>query len=101
MKNSLAVFLSAVAFGIVMFAPPKAASAQGVNIYVAPGGYGYPRYNYRYYPGYNYGYGYYPRYSYGYSYYPRYSYGYSYPSYAYGYGPYWRGHWRRHWRRWH
>ena len=53
MKNSLAVFVSAVAFGIVMFAPPKAASAQGVNIYVAPGGYGYPRYNYRYYPGYN------------------------------------------------
>jgi hypothetical protein len=99
MKKSLAVFVSGVAFVMVMLAPHKA-SAQGVNIYVAPGyshyGYGYPRYGY--------GYGYRPYYNYGYSYYPSYNYGYSYyPSYAYGYGyrPYWRGHWRRHWRRWH
>jgi hypothetical protein len=89
MKKSLAVFVSGVAFVMVMLAPHKA-SAQGVNIYVAPGyshyGYGYPRYGY--------GYGYRPYYNYGYSYYPSYAYG-------YGYRPYWRGHWRRHWRRWH
>jgi hypothetical protein len=99
MKKSLAVFVSAVAFVMVMLAPHKA-SAQGVNIYVAPG---YSHYSYGY-PRYGYGYGYRPYYNYGYSYYPSYNYGYSYyPSYAYGYGyrPYWRGHWRRHWRRWH
>src|SRR4029453_4971463 len=60
MKKSLAVFVSAVAFVMGMLAPHKA-SAQGVNIYVAPGyshyGYGYPRYGY--------GYGYRPYYNYG------------------------------------
>ena len=99
MKNSLAVFVSAVAFVMVMLAPHRA-SAQSVNIYVGPGyshyGYGYPHYGY--------GYGHYPSYGYGYGHYPSYGYGYGgYPGY---YGGYW-GHgrrvarrvWRRH-QRW-
>ena len=89
MRKSSAIFVSAIALGLAMFAPLKA-SAQGVSIYIGPGysgyGAGYP--GYAYYPPY-------PRY-YGYSY-P--SYGYAYPSYGYGYGrpsygTYW-GHSRR------
>jgi opacity protein-like surface antigen len=90
MKKSLAVFVSAVALALVMFAPSKA-SAQ-VNIYIGPG---YSHYGYGYaYPHYGYGYAY-PHYGYGYGYHPHYGYG-----YGYGYYPGWRyRHWRRAWRR--
>jgi opacity protein-like surface antigen len=90
MKKSLAVFVSAAALALVMFAPSKA-SAQ-VNIYIGPG---YSHYGY----GQHYGYGYGQHYGYGYGY-PHYGYGYGYGYPHYGYYPGWRHrHWRRAWRR--
>jgi integrase len=63
MRKSSAIFVSAIALGLVMFVPLKA-SAQGVSIYIDPG-----------YPGYGGGYpAYHPPYP---------SYGYAYPSYGY------------------
>ena len=87
MKKSLAILVSVVALGLVMFAPSKAPAQ--VSIYIGPG-----------YPAYGYGYGgYYPRYGYGYGGYPSYGYGGYYNNYAYP-RRYARRYVRRHARRW-
>ncbi len=100
MRKSSAIFVSAIALGLALFAPLKA-SAQGVSIYIGPGypGYGgYPVYGgYPYDAGYP-GYGGYPAYGgypgYAYPPYPRYYGAYSYPSYGYGYSrPYYGAYW--------
>jgi hypothetical protein len=106
MKQSSAIFVSAIAIGLATMVPLKA-SAQGVTIYINPG---YP--GYAGYPAYDQGYPGYPVYDPGYVHPPQ-PYVDVYPSYGYGYGygrPYYGNYWgqgrrvarrvNRRWDRW-